>query len=94
VRVRPPKAEDALLNAIEDDPVCGELREALRGVYQARGGTEGFVEETLVLAALSVPLLPGIPTSLVLQSFGTEAKADKRSYLVAPVQRPPALSLE
>ena len=46
------KAEDVLLNAIEDDPVCGELREALRGAYQARGDTEGFVEETLVLADL------------------------------------------
>jgi tetratricopeptide (TPR) repeat protein len=46
------KAEDVLLNAIEEDPVCGELREALRSVYQARGDTEGFVEETLVLADL------------------------------------------
>jgi tetratricopeptide (TPR) repeat protein len=46
------KAEDVLLNAIEEDPVCGELREALRGVYQARGDTEGFIEETLVLADL------------------------------------------
>jgi pilus assembly protein FimV len=46
------KAEDALLNAIEEDPVCGELREALRGVYRERGDTQGFVEETLVLADL------------------------------------------
>jgi tetratricopeptide (TPR) repeat protein len=48
------KAEDALLTAIEEDPVCGELREALRGVYKARGDIDDFVEETVVLADLYV----------------------------------------
>lgn len=46
------KAEDALLTAIEDDPVCGELREALRAVYKERGDMDDFVEETVVLADL------------------------------------------
>ncbi|HVU01306.1 MAG TPA: hypothetical protein VHE30_06125 [Polyangiaceae bacterium] len=46
------KAEDALLVAIEEDPVCGELREALRAIYKERGDVEGFVDETVVLADL------------------------------------------
>src|SRR5689334_3804483 len=40
------KAEDALVTAIEADPVCSELREALREIYRDHGDSEGFIDET------------------------------------------------
>jgi pilus assembly protein FimV len=47
-----PKAEEVLTSAIADDPVCAELREALRGLLQAQGDDARFVDETLTLADL------------------------------------------
>lgn len=46
------KAEYVLRGAIDEDPVCSELREALRNALQALGDTEAFVDETLALADL------------------------------------------
>jgi tetratricopeptide (TPR) repeat protein len=46
------KAEYVLRIAVEEDPVCAELREALRAVLKSAGDQEAFVEETVAVAEL------------------------------------------
>lgn len=46
------KAAYVLRNAVEEDPVSSELREALRSALRSMGDTEGFIEETLMAADL------------------------------------------
>jgi tetratricopeptide (TPR) repeat protein len=46
------KAAYVLRNAVEEDPVTSELREALRAALRAMGDKEGFLEETLMAADL------------------------------------------
>ena len=46
------KAAYVLRSAVDEDPLCSELREALRTALQAMGDTENFVAETLAVADL------------------------------------------
>jgi len=46
------KAEAVLRAAVDEDPVCAELREALRQLLERAGDRDGFVAETLELAEL------------------------------------------
>jgi tetratricopeptide (TPR) repeat protein len=46
------KAAYVLRNAVEEDPVSSELREALRSSLKSMGDANGFVEETLTAADL------------------------------------------
>jgi tetratricopeptide (TPR) repeat protein len=46
------KAEYVLRIAVEEDPLCAELREALRAVLKSAGDEEAFVEETVAVAEL------------------------------------------
>jgi tetratricopeptide (TPR) repeat protein len=46
------KAEYVLRVAIEEDPLCAELREALRAVLKSADKSESFVEETIAVAEL------------------------------------------